>query len=111
LRRRELLNLQFAELLAEAGLSSGPVYATGILKGHEAARMVADAKSQHSIRPMTERIILEAASDPLSEMVDRLAKYYHSEYVMLNQPWIREVPFEQNRDRKHAEKGMTLNAE
>jgi len=51
---------QFAQLLADAGMSSGPVYATGILKGHEAARMVADCKAQHTIRPMTERIELEA---------------------------------------------------
>lgn len=52
-------NSQFAEMLREQGMTSGPVYATTILKGHEAARMIADAKAQETIRTMTDRILEE----------------------------------------------------
>ncbi|TCN00885.1 hypothetical protein EV294_101335 [Paenibacillus sp. BK033] len=38
------------QMLNEKGLTSGPVYATRVLKGYEAARMVADFKAQETIR-------------------------------------------------------------
>lgn len=28
-------------------------------------------------------------------LLDKLGEFYCSEYVALNQPWIREIPFEQ----------------
>lgn len=101
--------MQFADMLAEAGLKSGPVYATGILKGYEVARMVADAKAQETIRPMTDAVIAESDAGSVPHMVDRLATYYHSEYVAANQPWILETPFEVWRDQQLARKGMSLN--
>ncbi|MFC5528441.1 hypothetical protein [Cohnella yongneupensis] len=99
---------QFATMLAEKGLASGPVYVTVVLKGHEAARMVADFKAQHTIRPMTERILVEAASDPLTIMIERLSKLYHSDYVAHNRPEIRAVPYREWLERELAKKGMTL---
>ncbi|WEK53296.1 MAG: hypothetical protein P0Y55_11930 [Candidatus Cohnella colombiensis] len=101
---------QFAEMLKAQGLTSGPVFATGIMKGHEAARAVADAKAQETIRLMTDAVITASDKGTVALMVDRLATYYHSDYVTLNQPWIRDIPFEQYRDIKLAEKGMSLNA-
>lgn len=101
---------QFAQLLAEQNLTSGPVYATTVMKGHEAARMVADVKAQHTIRPMTNAVIAASDKGSVALMVDRLATFYNSDYVTAHQPWIRDIPFEQWRDKKLAEKGWTLNA-
>jgi hypothetical protein len=46
-----------SQMLKNKGLSSGPVYATRILKGYEAARMVADFKAQETIRAGHEAIL------------------------------------------------------
>jgi len=100
--------MQFAEMLAEAGLKSGPVYATGVIKGREAARMVADAKAQETIRRMTDAVLAESDAGSVAHMIDRLATFYHSDYVTLNQPWIRDIPFAVWRDKKLAEKGMSI---
>ncbi len=52
--------MEFHTLLQDAGLTSGPVYATGLLKGYEAARMIADFKAQETIHADHDRIIREA---------------------------------------------------
>ncbi|MCA0754875.1 hypothetical protein KP806_07420 [Paenibacillus sp. N4] len=52
--------MQLSKMLAERGMTSGMVYATGILKGHEAARMVADFKAQETIHADHVRVITEA---------------------------------------------------
>lgn len=51
--------MSFVLMLNQQGLNRGPVYATGIMKGYEAARMIADFKAQETIKPMTDRIIQE----------------------------------------------------
>lgn len=28
-------------------------------------------------------------------LVDKLARFYHSDYVLKNQPWVRQIPFSQ----------------
>lgn len=100
--------MQFAQMLNDTGLSSGPVYATGLLKGRDAALMVADCKAQHTIRPMTSRIVLEAASDPLTIAIEKLSKFYHSDYVKYNRPEILTVPYREWLDRELAQKGMAI---
>lgn len=85
--------MQFAEMLQEHGLSSGPVYATGLLKGHEAARMIADTKAQETIGAAHDRIIIETAAEPEGMLIERLSRFYHSDYVKHNQPWVRKIPF------------------
>ncbi|TYP68894.1 hypothetical protein BCM02_11712 [Paenibacillus methanolicus] len=45
--------------LLPAGQTSGPVYASGLLKGTEARQMVADFKAGMTIRSMTARILEE----------------------------------------------------
>lgn len=34
------------------------------------------------------------------ELLERLANFYCSEYVEKNQPWVREIPFDQWLDRQ-----------
>ncbi|WP_028562277.1 hypothetical protein [Paenibacillus pinihumi] len=53
--------MNLSKLLNANGLTSGPVYATGIMKGWEVARMVADFKAQETIHSMTDRILKEGS--------------------------------------------------
>lgn len=53
-------NMLFSPMLQAIGLKSGSVYATGLLKGRDAARMVADFKAQETIHADHDRIIAEA---------------------------------------------------
>ncbi|MGM0882564.1 MAG: hypothetical protein ACQEXQ_16175 [Bacillota bacterium] len=101
-------NMLFNPMLQAVGLKSGPVYATGLLKGREAARMVADFKSQETIHAEHDRVIEAADPGSVAHLMDRLATFYHSEHVEVCQPWIRETPFEEWRDRQLAAKGIVL---
>ncbi|OBZ08025.1 hypothetical protein [Bacillus sp. FJAT-26390] len=102
-------NLNFKPMLQAIGLTSGPVYATGLLKGHEAARMVADCKAQETIRAAHAIVISEAEPvGSVAHVVDRLATFYHSEHVKVCQPEILETPFEEWRDRQLAARGIVL---
>ncbi|MCU6798029.1 hypothetical protein OB236_38480 [Paenibacillus sp. WQ 127069] len=49
----------FMDMLREEGLSSGTVYASGIIKAGSIATRAADFKSQESIQEMTARILKE----------------------------------------------------
>lgn len=100
--------MRLAELLQEHGMTSGMVFATGLMKGKDAARMVADAKAQETIRPMTDAVLHADDRGSVADIVDRLGTFYHSEYVKLNQPWVLETPFEQWRDRELAKRGMSV---
>jgi|GEM_PF-7064876 hypothetical protein len=51
--------MKFSEMLRDSGMTSGVVYATGLMKGHEAARMIADCKAQETIREMSARVLEE----------------------------------------------------
>jgi hypothetical protein len=46
----------FSQLLEEAGLKSGVVFVSRLLKGHEARLSTIQCGDQESIRPMSERI-------------------------------------------------------
>ncbi|SFE42754.1 hypothetical protein SAMN04487969_102467 [Paenibacillus algorifonticola] len=101
-------DIRFADLLAAEGLKSGMVFASPLMKGWEAARAVADFKAQENIRADHNRIIAAAKPGTVGHLVDRLATFYHSEYVKIHQPWVRETPFEEWRDRQLAGKGIVL---
>ena len=47
------------DLLEAAGMKSGVVYASGIIKAREVVRMAAEFRAQETIRPMTARILAE----------------------------------------------------
>jgi hypothetical protein len=49
----------FNEMLQAAGLCSGSVYATGVMKGFEVKQMIEAVRAQESNRPMSERIQIE----------------------------------------------------
>ncbi|URN94530.1 MAG: hypothetical protein NAG76_22380 [Candidatus Pristimantibacillus lignocellulolyticus] len=69
----------FAQLLHEKGLTSGPVYATGILKGHEAARMVADFFAQETIHAEHDRILTQYGGEAMrisDERLEVLGNYF-----------------------------------
>ena len=57
---------------------------------------------------MTDAVLLESDKGTPAYLVDRLATFYHSDYVLQNQPWIRETPFEQWRDKELARRGLTI---
>ncbi|MGG1638262.1 hypothetical protein [Paenibacillus sp. NRS-1760] len=100
--------MKFAQMLKNRGLTAGSVFVTGLMKGHEAARMVADCKAQETIRAMNDRIIADAEAGGVSHLVERLATFYHSEHVAICQPWILATPFEEWRDKQLAARGITL---
>jgi len=100
--------MTFAQMLQKQGLTSGPVFATGLIKCRDMARMIADTKAQETIRADHARVITEAEPGSVAQLVERLSTFYHSDYVKLNQPWLLETPFEQWRDRQLAAKGLTL---
>jgi hypothetical protein len=33
------------------------------------------------------------SEDEKVNLVDKLGRFYHSEYVSKNQPWVRQIPF------------------
>ncbi|KEQ22853.1 hypothetical protein [Paenibacillus tyrfis] len=50
---------ELAKMLELAGLQSGVVYASGIMKAREIVRSAAEFRAQETIRPMTARILAE----------------------------------------------------
>lgn len=50
-----------AMLRESAGKTSGVVYATGVMKGREVLRMIADCRAQETIRVTTARILSEGS--------------------------------------------------
>lgn len=69
-------NLKFKPMLEAIGLTSGPVYATGLLKGRDAARMVADCKAQETIHADHDRILANQYLGAKVEDVQRLNKLH-----------------------------------
>ncbi len=47
----------FAQMLKNAGLRSGVVYASGLMTAGEVIRMAADFRSQESIEPTTRKVL------------------------------------------------------
>lgn len=87
--------MEFATLLAARGLTSGPVYVSGLHKGRDLARMIADFKAQETIFDDHDRIIIEADAETEGQLIERLARFYHSDYVKHNQPWVRKIPYDE----------------
>jgi len=86
--------MEFAEKLEAKGLKSGLVYVSPLMKGHEAARMVADCMAQEDIRAAHKRVIEEAEPASENDLIERLSRFYHSEHVKVCQPWILETPYD-----------------
>lgn len=103
--------MQFAQMLKNRGLTAGPVFVTSLMKGHEAARMVADCKAQETIHAMNDRIINEAEAGGDSELIERLSFFYHSDYVKHNQPHILQTPFDEWLKRELAKRKMVTVAD
>ncbi|AVG13054.1 hypothetical protein [Paenibacillus larvae] len=53
--------MNLSKMLRETGRTSGVVYATGVMKGREVLRMVADCRAQETIRETTARILSEGS--------------------------------------------------
>lgn len=96
-------------MLKNRGLTSGPVFATGLMKGRDILNAIADCKAQDTIRTTHTTIISEAEPvGSVAHLVDRLATFYHSDHVKVCQPEILETPFIEWRDRQLAAKGIVL---
>lgn len=101
--------MQFAQMLKNRGLTSGPVFATRLMKGRDILKAIADCKAQDTIRVAHTTIISEAEPvGSIAHLVDRLATFYHSDHVKVCQPEILETPFIEWRDRQLAAKGIVL---
>ncbi|AQR76528.1 hypothetical protein ABNB59_14755 [Paenibacillus larvae] len=81
-------------LFKETGKKTGVVYATGLLKGREVLRMVADCRAQETIRTTAQRILDDAKVAVVrisDESLERLGNYY----VIFN-VWLKHrIGFEQ----------------
>ncbi|MBO2943613.1 hypothetical protein JJQ72_06425 [Paenibacillus sp. F411] len=71
--------MSLASALKAQGLTRGPVYATGIMKGYEAARMIADFKAQETIKSMTDRVLQENGCE--LDRVEKLGVYFEHHNV------------------------------
>lgn len=54
------------------------------------------------------RIEERIETDQIPQLIDKLGRFYHSDYVAKNQPWILETPFEQWLQKQLAGKGIVI---
>lgn len=51
---------------------------------------------------------LPAADSQTVELIDRLSRYYHSDFVTVNMPWVQGTPFADWLRRQLLDRGIVL---